>query len=79
MKLNQIYKDILDKETLTLDELSNKHNISIKKLKLQLKKGIKIEKEHTSDLNVAKEIALDHLKEFPDYYDKLETIENNKK
>ena len=35
-----------------------------------LKTGIKIEKEHTSDPKEAKKIALDHLKEYPKYYDK---------
>lgn len=41
----------------------------------QLAKGIKVELEHTDDINIAKEIAKDHLKEMDDYYDKLETIE----
>lgn len=37
----------------------------------QLKMGIKVEMEHTNDINIAKEIALDHLKEDPEYYSKL--------
>lgn len=44
----------------------------------KLKKGIKVELEHTSDPRIAKEIATDHLKEDPEYYDKLETIEDDK-
>jgi len=40
-----------------------------------LAKGIRVEMEHTSDPNIAKEIAIDHLKEDPKYYDKLATIE----
>lgn len=43
----------------------------------QLKKGIKIELEHTNDKDLAKEIAMDHLKEDPKYYDKLEKIEKH--
>lgn len=34
----------------------------------QLAKGIKIEMEHTNDPKLAMEIALDHLKEDPEYY-----------
>lgn len=41
-----------------------------------LKQGIEIEMEHTTDREVAKEIAKDHLTEDPDYYKKLATIEN---
>jgi len=41
----------------------------------QLAKGIKVELEHTDDLNIAEEIAMDHLTEDPKYYDKLEIIE----
>lgn len=65
----------LDKPTLSLTSISKKHNVSYKFLLRQLQKGIKVELEHTSDAVVAKEIALDHLKEFPDYYDRLETVE----
>lgn len=42
----------------------------------QLQKGIKIELEHTSDPQIAQEIAMDHLTEDEKYYDKLETIES---
>ena len=40
-----------------------------------LKKGIKVEMEHTNDKKLAQEIAMDHLAEFPDYYDALEKLE----
>jgi len=43
----------------------------------QLKKGIKVEMEHTTDKNIAREIATDHLWEDLDYYDKLAKIEKN--
>jgi len=45
----------------------------------QLQKGIKHELEHTKDIKIAKEIAMDHLAEDPVYYDKLEKIEGGKK
>ncbi|MBD3227000.1 MAG: hypothetical protein GF329_02345 [Candidatus Lokiarchaeota archaeon] len=41
----------------------------------QLEMGIKVEMEHTSDPEIAKEIAMDHLKEHPRYYDYLEEME----
>lgn len=41
----------------------------------ELKQGQQVEKEHTDDPAVAKEIAKDHLAERPDYYDKLEQVE----
>jgi hypothetical protein len=37
----------------------------------ELKKGIAVEKEHTTDLKTAKRIALNHLGEDPKYYTKL--------
>jgi hypothetical protein len=46
---------------------------------VQLKTGIKVEMEHTSDRAIAQEIAMDHLTEDPDYYKKLKTIEKAKK
>lgn len=42
----------------------------------QLRKGIKIEMEHTNDENIAREIAQDHLTEDPKYYDHLEEMES---
>jgi len=41
----------------------------------QLEKGKDVEKEHTDDEDLAKEIAKDHLMEMGDYYDKLEDME----
>lgn len=37
----------------------------------ELAMGVQVEMEHTSDVNVATEIALDHLSENPNYYTKL--------
>lgn len=45
----------------------------------QLKKGIKIEMEHTNDREKAEEIALDHLSENPKYYTDLEKLEAKEK
>lgn len=45
----------------------------------ELAAGIKIEYEHTSNLNVAKCIAKDHLAEIPDYYTRLAKMEQEAK
>jgi len=44
--------------------------------KKKIEKGIKIELEHTSDKQIAEEIAMDHLTEDPEYYEKLEKMES---
>ena len=59
----------------SLEDLAKKHNVSIEHLNSQLKKGIKVEHEHTKDSVVAKKIAMDHLFEDPDYYTKLKKVE----
>jgi hypothetical protein len=42
----------------------------------ELKKGIKVEMEHTNDPEVAKEVTKDHLTEFPKgYYEELDKME----
>ena len=54
------------------EKISKMYNI----LKRQLKKGMKVEMEHSMGVKKAKKIAMDHLKEDPKYYDKLDKIEN---
>jgi len=58
-----------------LEELAALHSVSVDFLQTQLTKGIQVEKEHTDSEEVAQKIALDHLKEDPIYYEKLQTIE----
>jgi len=66
---------LLDKKTASVGELAEKYHTSIIAVETELKKGIKIEMEHTSHYKVAKEIALDHLGEDLFYYRKLRKIE----
>lgn len=80
MKEEKLKGGKADKKTFT--DLVNKNKIKgkdigeIKKeLLKQLNKGIKVETEHTDDESEAKEIALDHLFEDPNYYDKLKKVE----
>ena len=44
-----------------------------------MKKGIKVEREHTSDEAEARIIAMDHLVELPDYYTRLDKMEEEGK
>jgi len=42
-----------------------------KQLRAQIEKGAEVETEHTNDALIALKIALDHIEENPEYYDKL--------
>ena len=42
----------------------------------QMAMGIKVEREHTDDPDIAKEIASDHLEEISDYYTRLKKMED---
>ena len=63
------------KKTKSLDKIAKKHKVSVEYLEKQLKKGIKIEMEHTTDKGEAEIIALHHLEEIPDYYTRLYKME----
>lgn len=65
----------LDKRTLTVSQIATKHGVSAEKIEQQLKMGMSIEGEHTSSVAAAREIALDHLAEVPDYYTRLKKVE----
>lgn len=49
--------------------------------KTQLRMGIKVEMEHTKSKKRARKIAMDHLKEFPNfkYYSELKKMEEKAK
>lgn len=68
----------LDVPTKTPEELAKKYGVPVSKINTELKKGIKVEHEHTSDWATAREIALDHLGEKLDYYEKLAKVEESK-
>lgn len=85
--MNKIKGGLSDKKTLS--DIATKHtyndgsdsldkgklNSMLKHLKTQLNKGLSVEMEHTKDETIAREIAMDHLWEDPDYYSKLKKIE----
>ena len=60
---------------MSVADIAEKHKTSIKAIELQIEKGIKVEKEHTDSETEARTIAMDHLVEIPDYYDRLLAME----
>ena len=60
----------------SVEDVAKKHDVSVDKIKKELEKGIDVELEHTNSKDKAREIALDHLHEFPDYYTRLKDMEN---
>lgn len=70
-----LIREVLDVKTPPVTAIAKKHKVSVEQITAQLQKGIKVELEHTTDKSVAKEIALDHINEIPDYYDRLAKVE----
>jgi len=60
----------------TIFSLAKLHDVPVLTIRKQLIKGTKVEMEHTDDPVVAREIAMDHIAEFHDYYDRLDKIED---
>lgn len=60
---------------MTLKDLAKHHDTTIDELIDKVSDGINVEMEHTSSVPIALEIALDHIYEDLDYYNKLEKIE----
>lgn len=60
---------------MNLADVAKLHGMTAQELMPQLRKGIRHEYEHTTSKQVARRTALDHLVEFPDYYDRLDKIE----
>ena len=87
-QLKKIIKEVLDASTTapnkipgglaqyaTIGDLATMHKLPIQQIIKQILKGVKVESEHTTDLDIAMEIAFDHVYEDPKYYDKLSNIE----
>lgn len=56
-------------DNLTVKDLAKKHKVDVEVIKKEIRIGVKIEKEHVgNDVTKAKEIAMDHISEFSDYY-----------
>lgn len=64
-------------KTHTVQEIAKKHKVPIRVIRMELAQGVKVEKEHTTKTSKAREIALDHLWERPDYYTRLKKMEKD--
>lgn len=63
-------------DKVSIEDIAKKFNVSIQKLNKELNMGIKVEMEHTKSKSTAKDIAMDHLTEMPDYYTRLASMED---
>lgn len=71
----ETFLNILNKPTMTIQQLAKKYKVPESVVEKQVEMGIKIEKEHTDKIKVAREIALDHIGEKLYYYKDLKKIE----
>ena len=63
----------------TVEQIAKKHRLDVSFIQKQLDMGEPIEHEHTKDHDLAKDIALQHLDEIPDYYSRLKKMETDAK
>lgn len=62
-------------DEITPKDIAKKFDVNLKDVKRQIEKGKKVESEHTDDEEKETEITMDHLSEYPDYYDRLDKME----
>jgi len=63
----------------TVEQIAKKHRLDVSFIQNQLDMGEPIEHEHTKDHDLARDIALQHLDEIPDYYTRLKKMEASAK
>lgn len=66
-------------DNLSIEQIAEKHGVSVKSIKKQIKVGKKVEMEHVNDKGKAEEISKDHLTEDPKYYTRLAKMEDEAK
>ena len=59
----------------TIGDIAKMHKKPLDQIIKQIVKGVRVESEHTTDLDIAMEIAFDHVYENPNYYYDLKKIE----
>ena len=62
-------------DKMTPKKIADKFDVKVKDVKKQIDYGTCVECEHTDDKQKAKEIATDHVAEFPDYYNRIYKME----
>lgn len=63
-----------ESDNKTISDIATIHGVTITSLDKQIELGMDVEREHTSDSEIAREIVFDHLTEDPEYYTKLATL-----
>jgi hypothetical protein len=63
------------KPVMSVEDIASKHGVSPARIQKQLKMGVKVEGEHTTNKEEAEGIALQHLAEKPNYYTELKKVE----
>ncbi len=63
----------------SVEQIAKKHRLDVSFIQKQLDMGEPIEHEHTKDHELARDIALQHLDEIPDYYTRLKKMEADAK
>ena len=71
-------KGLAGVKTLTAKQIADKWKLPLAVVAKKIAAGVKVEKEHTTSLRQANEIARDHLGERPDYYEKIHKMEKTK-
>lgn len=75
LSTENMYENLpLDKPTPTVSQLAEKYRVSRHTVAAKVDAGVKIELEHTTNKDTAREIALDHLGEDLKYYEKLASV-----
>jgi 5'(3')-deoxyribonucleotidase len=65
----------LNKRTPSVRELAKRYTTTPEEVHRQINRGVKVEFEHTDDIEAATEIAMDHIGEKLDYYTRLAKVE----
>jgi len=73
MSNKKIKGGIADK--MSVKDIADKHGVSVDKIEKELEMGVEVEMEHVDDKDLSRDIAIDHLVEFPDYYTRLKDME----
>ena len=67
----------LNKRTPSVRELAKRYTTTPEEVHRQINRGVKVEFEHTDDIEAATEIAMDHIGEKLDYYTRLAKVEED--
>lgn len=62
-------------DNVSVEDIAKKFDVTVAKINKELDMGVEVELEHTKSRKLAKEIAMDHLTEIPDYYTRLKKME----